>query len=114
MIDERFVADVNLLAPEKRRHRNHDRELLQISLEVVRHRHNGPIGVANQHHLRGLVEQFRIGLRDVEAAEPENRRRRPRDNRRHDRTKRETFHTLLLCINADAAKRPADAVAPCS
>ena len=71
VIDQRLLADVDLLALEQRRHRNHDGELLRLALEVVRHRHHGAIAVAHQHDLRGLVEQLGVGLGDVEAAEAE-------------------------------------------
>ena len=85
VIDERLVADVDLLALQERRHRNDDGELLQVALEVVGHRHHRAIAVAHQHDLRGLVEQLGVGLGDVEAAEAEQRRRRPGDQRRERR-----------------------------
>ena len=36
---------------------------------VVGHGDDGVVAVAGQHHLRGLVEEFGVGLGDVEAAE---------------------------------------------
>src|SRR5262249_34054576 len=96
MIDDRLLADVNLLALEERRHRDHDCEFFQVPLEVVRHRHHRAVAVADQHHLRGLVEQLRVGLRDVEAAEAEDRRRRPRGDREKRDTEPHSFHDLLL------------------
>ena len=69
VVEERPLADVDLLALEERRHRDDDGELLGIALEVVRHREDGAVAVAHQDHLRGLVEELGVGLGDVEAAE---------------------------------------------
>ena len=65
-------------ALENGRHRDHDRELLRVALEVVGHGEDGAVAVAHQHHLGGLVEELGVGLGHVEAAEGEGvRRRRP-------------------------------------
>jgi hypothetical protein len=96
VLDERFVTDVDLLSLEERGHGNHDRKLLQVALEVVDHRHHRPIAVTNEDDLRGLVEEFRVGLGDVEAAEAKDRRRRPYDERRHRHAEHLPFHTRLL------------------
>jgi hypothetical protein len=82
MVDERLVADVNLLALQHRRHRNDDRKLLGIATEVIRHRQHRAIAVAHQHDLRGAVEQLRVGARDVEAAERDQRVRKQQDEQR--------------------------------
>ena len=69
MIDERFVGDVNLSALDLRRHRDDDGEVARAALEVVGHRHDGPVLIADDDHLRGAVEDLRVALGDVEAAE---------------------------------------------
>ena len=51
MVDERLVSYVDLSALEDGRHRNDDRELLRIALEVIRHRQNGSVLVAHEHDL---------------------------------------------------------------
>jgi hypothetical protein len=98
VVDERPIADVNLLAPQERRHRNDDGEFLQRSLKIVGHRHHRSVAVANENDLRGLVEQFRIGLSDVEAAEAKQGRRRPRHDRRERRGEHESSpHSVAPC-----------------
>ena len=77
VIDERLLADVNLLAFEECRHGNHNGKFPRRPLEVIRHGHHGAIAISDEHDLRRLVEQFRIRLRHVEATEREDRRRRP-------------------------------------
>ena len=69
MVEQRLVADVDLLPLEHGRHRDHHRELLRVALEVVGHGEHGAVAVAHQRDLRGLVEELRVGLGDVEAAE---------------------------------------------
>ncbi len=96
VIDERLLADVDLLAREECRYGNDHGEFLRLALEVVRHGHHGAIAVANQHDLRRLVEQLRIRLRHVETAEAEDRRRRPGDDRHQRDTKQRSSHNLLL------------------
>ena len=92
MVDERPVADVDLLAPQERRHRHDDGELLQAALIVVGHRQHRPIAVAHEHDLRGAVEQLGISLGDVEAAEAKERRRRPDDQRCERECRHDSFH----------------------
>ena len=75
MIDECLVPHVDLASLNRRRHRNDDRELLRVSLEIIHHRHDGAVAVPDEHDLRGLVEEFRVGLGDVEAAERAGRTR---------------------------------------
>src|ERR1700677_1669903 len=69
MVDRLHVDDADLFALDERRHRNDERELLGVALVVARHRDRGLSAVAGQHHFRRLVEQLRIRLRDIEAAE---------------------------------------------
>ena len=69
MIDDFLVADVDLALFDERRHRDDDGEFLRIAFEVVHHGDHGLVVVADEHDLRRLVENFRVGLGDVKAAE---------------------------------------------
>ena len=50
-LEQLFLADVDLLLFERGRDGDHDRELLQVPLEVVRHRHHGAIAVVHDRDL---------------------------------------------------------------
>ena len=76
VIDQRLVADVDLLLLEEGRHRNDDGELLEVALEVVGHRQDGAVAVADQGDLRGAVKELGVRLGHVEPAEPEGGGRR--------------------------------------
>ncbi len=82
VIDRLGIDDADLLALDEGRNRNHDGEFLRLALVVARHRNRGLISVAGQHHLRRFVEQLRVGLGDIEAAEGA---RRPGDELRQHR-----------------------------
>ena len=69
MIDERLVGDVDLSALDFRRHRNDHGEVARLALKIVGHRHHGAVAVADDDDLRGAVENLRVALGDVEAAE---------------------------------------------
>ena len=68
-LEQRLVADMDLLAFEHLGHGNDQRELPWIALVVVEHADHGALAVAHQDDLGGLVEQPGVGLADVEAAE---------------------------------------------
>ena len=53
---------------------------LVVALEVVRHRDDGLVVVADEHDLRRLVEELRVRLGDVEAAECQDCWRGERDD----------------------------------
>ena len=93
MIDDRHVADVDLAAFDERRHRDHDGEVLDVAFEIVGHRQDRAIAVANQHDLRRTVEQFRVGLRDVETAE-RLRGQRHGERQRRGNGSNKYFHCL--------------------
>src|SRR5207237_9071579 len=78
MRDERTVTHADLSLFEHGRHRHDDREFFRIAFEVVRHRDDGLVLVPHENDLRGLIEELRVGLRDVEAAERQDGRRRDR------------------------------------
>jgi hypothetical protein len=69
VIDDGSVAHVDLPALHEAGHRDHHRELVRVSLEVVRHGDHRALAVAHEHHLGGAVEQAAAGPGDVEAAE---------------------------------------------
>ena len=75
MLHQRRLGDVDLLAGDRGRHRDHHGELARIAAEVVGHRDHRAVAVADQHHLRGFVEERGVGLGDVEAAEGVGARR---------------------------------------
>jgi hypothetical protein len=58
VIDQGLVADMDLLTLQERRHRHHDRELLRTSLEVVHHRQDRAIAVADEDDLGRLVKEL--------------------------------------------------------
>src|SRR5215831_17014035 len=68
MIDNLLVADMDLILFDQCRNRNNYRILFWISLEVVDHGDDRLIVLPSQNDLRGLVEDLRVGFRDVEAA----------------------------------------------
>ena len=72
MVEQRLLTDVNLILLQNRRHRNDDRELLRIALEVVGHRQHRAVLVTNEDDLRRLVVKLGISLGDVEAAESQD------------------------------------------
>src|SRR5262249_10929533 len=96
MIYERLVAHVDLFPLEKRGNGNDDRELLDGALEVARHRHHGAVAIPHQYDLRCAIEQLRVGLADVEPAEPGDRRARPREAEREGHAEEDPFHHCLL------------------
>ena len=69
MLEELAVPDVDLIALEHGRHRNHQGELGQRAAVVVAHGEHGAVPVTHQRDLRGFVEQLRVRLPHVEAAE---------------------------------------------
>ena len=64
-----FNGNMDLAALDERGHGDDHGELRRVALEVVGHRQHRAVGVAHQHDLRGPVEDLRVGLGDVEAAE---------------------------------------------
>ena len=92
MIQQRLVADMDLILLKDHRHRDDDRELLGITLEVVRHRQHSLIVLAYEDDLRSLVEQLRVSLRDVETAEREESRATPGGPHDQDRHQNQPFH----------------------
>src|SRR5215510_14577069 len=93
MIEKCFVADVNLPLLQNHRNGNDYGELFRITAKIVRHRQDGPIALAYEHNLRSLVEQLRVSLGHVEAAECEKRLAVPGDANRQRRERRyESFH----------------------
>ena len=69
MFQQGRIAHMDLLLLQNSRDRHHQRELLHLALEVIRHRDHGLVVVPRDGHLGGLVEQFRIGLTNIEPAE---------------------------------------------
>jgi len=84
VLDDGAVGDPDLPLLEHRRHRHHDRELLGVAAEVVGHRDDGLAIVTGQDHLRGLVEQLRVGLGHVEPTERERARGGEDDREQRD------------------------------
>ena len=68
-LEDLRVADMDLALLQDRRHRHDQREFGEVALEIVAHADHGAIAVAREDHLRGFVEELRVGLADVEAAE---------------------------------------------
>src|SRR5262249_36169901 len=68
MIDNLLVADMDLTFFDQCRNRNNYRKLFWISLKVVNHGDDGLIVLPDQNDLRRLVEDLRVGFRDVKAA----------------------------------------------
>jgi hypothetical protein len=68
---------VNLSLLQHGWNRNHNRELLRISLEVVRHRQHRSVALTNENNLRRFVEQLRVSLGAVEPAKGQQRRAVP-------------------------------------
>ena len=92
MLHERLVADVDLILLQHCRHGHDDRELLRISAEVVRHRQDGAVSVANEHDLRRLVEQLGVSFGYVETAKGAERRAPPREARGQSGCRNQSFH----------------------
>src|SRR5882672_4865852 len=92
MIQQRLVADMDLILLQHGWHRDDYRELLRIPLEVVRHRQHRLIVLAHQDDLRGFVEQLRVSLRDVETAEREESRAMPGGPSDEGRDQNQSFH----------------------
>ena len=68
MIDYGTITDMNLVFLQHDRHGDHNGELLCIPLVIIRHGNHRAVLVTDEHHLGGLVEEIRIGLRDIETA----------------------------------------------
>ncbi len=51
MFDQRAIGDIDLLTFDECRHRDDDGEILDVALEVVGHRDNSSVVVADKHHL---------------------------------------------------------------
>ena len=96
MLDQGSIADPDLPLLEDGRHRHHDGELLGVALEIIGHGDDGLVLVADQHHLRGVVEQFRVGLGHVESAEGQDGRRREGDDEHCSHENRHWLHTRFL------------------
>jgi hypothetical protein len=92
MIDQRPLGDVDLLARDERRHGNDDGEFLRRALEVAGHRQHRAVAVAREHDLRRAVEQRRVGLRDVEAAERAQRFNEAQETRGEPDEENEAAH----------------------
>ncbi len=103
MLDERAIADPDLSLLEDRRHRHHDGELPGVALEVVGHGDDRLVLVADQNHLRGLVEELRIGLGHVESAERQYRGRREGDHEHRGHEYRHELHASFLSPRRDAS-----------
>jgi hypothetical protein len=73
MIEKCLVTDVNLSLLQHNRHGNDDGELFRVAAKIVGHRQHGSIALTDEHDLRRLVEQLRVRLRHVKAAECEKR-----------------------------------------
>ena len=69
VLDYGTIADIDLLALDHRWYRDNNCEIFGVTFEVVGHRDDGAIAVANEDDLRGLVVQVGVGLGDVEPAE---------------------------------------------
>src|SRR5262249_55961175 len=106
MLENRAIADVDLLALEYGRDRHDDGELLQVSAEVVGHREHGLVVATDEHDLRRLVEELRVRLRDVEAAEGERRVGwEQREEQRRD-ARCEALHGVLRSCSCRWGGRP--------
>ena len=77
MIQQRLVADVDLIPLQHRRHGDDHGKFLGIALEVVGHGQHGLVVLPHEDDLRRLVEQLRVRLSHVETAEGEQRLARP-------------------------------------
>ena len=69
VIDQLVVGDVDLRLGDDRRHGHDQRELLGVAGVVRRHGDDRAFVLAGDDDLGRLVEQFAVGLGDVEAAE---------------------------------------------
>ena len=69
MVDEPTFCHVNLLARQQHRHRNHDREITHVALEVVRHGHDRAPALMGEHDLGRVIEQFGRRAGHIETAE---------------------------------------------
>ena len=86
MIQERFVADMDLFPFQYRWHRHDYGELFGIPLEVVGHRQHCLVLVPDEHDLRRLVKEFSVRLSHVEAAEGGERLAGPGERDDHQPT----------------------------
>jgi hypothetical protein len=75
MLNDGTVADVDLFTFDSGRHGNHDSEILNLALEVIRHGNDGPVIVTDENHLGRAIEEAGIGFGNVETAEGLGRRR---------------------------------------
>ena len=90
VLEQLPLTDVDLLALQHRRHRDHQRELGQGPAVVVAHGEHGAIAVTHQRHLRRVVEQLGVGLPHVEAAEREGGGRVQQHQQGHDQKREDT------------------------
>ena len=56
MLDDGAIANMDLPAFDHRGYRDNDREVLDVTLEVIRHRDNRTIIVPDQNDLRRTIE----------------------------------------------------------
>ena len=68
-LEQLAVADVDLVAREHARDGHDQREFGERTFVVVAHGEDGPVAVAHERDLRGLVEQLSVRLADEETAE---------------------------------------------
>ena len=69
VIDERLVADVDLIPFNQRGHGNHQGKFLGAAPEIIGHGEHGPVSIPHQHHFGRPVEEFGVHLGHVEPAE---------------------------------------------
>ncbi len=75
------VTDVDLLPLDHGWHRHDDRKVLDLAFEIIRHRDDGPVFVADEHNLGRLVKKAGVGARHIETAK--GLCRRCNDDRQH-------------------------------
>ncbi len=94
MLEDLAVADVDLSLLEHDGYRHDERELRELALIVVHHADDGLLLVPHQYHLRRPVEERRVGLADVEAAERAGVRRRCEPDERESEHRDEELQSI--------------------
>ena len=87
VIDQGLVSNVDLPALDEGGYRDDHRELLWVAPKIVGHGDDGFVIVSDQDHLRGFVEELRVGLGHVESAKGSHRSLR--ECRRQDESRQD-------------------------
>ena len=97
MIQQGLLTHVNLFSGQKSRHGNDHGKFLGVAFEIAGHGEDRAVLVAYDDHLRSLVEEPDVPLRNIEAAKWEGRLKQQHEAQRNAEPESpESFHNTLL------------------